>query len=222
MAAFYLVCIRVIYDSYENTKVFGRSCPCYSNFVPKGTDAHNATIDDVLETFARRARVERKRAHFATDAADETVYESYSEVSAVAELLFSTHFGLKCLDNSNCAAAIFYLFRTVLMIGALVASQFIPLFNLIVGLLMIIDYDAGNKRLDINIQYFIGLLFLVASAFAMNLGSFVRNTGNLLPALNVGALFAVPGGVAVVAPTVDANVRRDKNGRFSSARAITN
>lgn len=221
MGAFYLVCARVVYDSYDKAQTFGKKCPCYAKLAPNAATDKPKTLDEALSAFTDRDKVPKKHPNVVENGANDA-FEDYSEVKATADLIFSTSFGMKCLDDINCAAAVFYIFRGGLLVAAIAASQFVPMLNFVVALLMIVDFDPQQKRLDISIQYFIGLLFLVTSAFIMNFGTFVRNTGVAMPAFNVGNLFAAPAVVPAVGPVADIAVRRDKNGRFSTARAITN
>lgn len=223
IGAFYLACVRVVYDSYDKAMKHGKKCPCYSRLAPKAATNTTQSLDEIMEKFTTRAKVIKKKdAIVAGEEGKDAQYEEYSEVSAVADLIFSTSFGLKCFEDSNCTAAVFYMFRGVLLVAAAAASRFLPLINFVVVALMIIDYDATSNRLDISIQYFIGLLFLVTSAFVMNIGAFVRNVGEIVPPLNIGGLFAPPAVALEVHPVDAMPVVRQKNGRFASARAITN
>ena len=130
---------------------------------------------------------------------------------ALLDLLYRTNMGLMCLDDRSCALSLFLVFRAAALLTVLGLARNYDWAPILLGGILVVDYDPVRKRFGLNVNYVIGFLFITVV-------SIVRDNRGF------GQIFALRRadngiGATPVAYADTVAVRRDQKGRFSAIEA---
>lgn len=219
-----LVCALSLYSAYHSVakaREKAMQCICIKRLLPDEQDQpenvglraqreQNArNLNEVFDRFDRGFR--REDAAAQGHAPEQGVDDARNNAALLFELLYRTNMGLKCFEDRSCSVTLFLLLRAGALLIVLGFARNYDWAPLVLGFILVIDYDIEFNRLGFNLHYLIGLLFVVVVSIA-------RDHRGFSDALTMRLSNNGPGG-APAAYIDHVAVRRDQKGRFSAIEA---